>query len=68
MKHLKKLLVIKEKPKTTVILYRQRMNFFWDPQGTASCRETVDWGEKEAYRTFDLVAGEGALTGGHFEI
>ena len=44
------------------------MNFFWDPQGTASCRETVDWGEKEAYRTFDLVAGEGALTGGHFEI
>jgi len=57
-----------KKPKTSVILYRQRKHFFCGPQGTASCRETVDWGEKEAYHAFDLVAGEGALTGGNFEI
>jgi hypothetical protein len=63
-----KLLVVKEKTKKTVIPWRKRKHFFWNPQGTASCRRTVEWGEKEAHRSFGLVAGEGAITGGHFEI
>jgi len=58
---------MKEKPKTKIISQRQRKHLSY-PQRKATCRETVEWGEKEAQCTFHLISGEGAATGGSFKI